>query len=130
MHLRARVALTLLSRGQITPLTLREGAQAVPNDGFCWVASRKRQFETACSWPVRTPARSDLRLWPGGMNLGWWNPVGSYGPYPTSGELWQSADQSATMDQPPVGIYLVTQGVVAHLERDLDMPALGKWINQ
>jgi hypothetical protein len=127
MHLHARMALTLLSAEQITPLTLRGGAQAVPNDGFCWVTSRKRQFETACSWPVRTPARFHFRQRPGGTSLGWWNAVGSYGPYSTSGELWQWVVQTGGMDPQPVGIDLVTRGAVAHFERDLDIPAVGEW---
>jgi hypothetical protein len=131
IHLHARMALTLLSREQITPLVVREGAQAVSNDGFCWVASRKRQFETACSWPARTPARFGFRLRSGSTNLrpgSWWgDTVGSYGPYPTSGGLWQWADQYATMDPPSAGIDLVTRTAVAHFERDLDIPAVGEW---
>jgi hypothetical protein len=131
VHLHARMALTLLSPEQTTPLALREGAQAVSNDGFCWVTSRKRQFETACSWVVRTPARLGFRLRPDGTNLppasSWGDKVGSYGPYPTSGGLWQDADQSVTTDSRPLGIDLVTRTAVAHFERDLDIPAAGEW---
>jgi len=50
-HLHARMALTLLSREQISPLTPREGEQAVSNDGFCWITSLGRQPWMACSWP-------------------------------------------------------------------------------
>jgi len=68
-HLHARMALTLLSREQISPLTPREGEQAVSNDGFCWITSLGRQPWMACSWPVRMPARFDFRLRSGETNL-------------------------------------------------------------
>jgi hypothetical protein len=133
LHLHARLALTLLSPEQVSPLTLREGAQAA-NDGFCWVTARNGQVESSCSWPVRTPARLGLRLRSGGTNLpltSWGGElVGSYGPYPTSGGLWQWADRNGSMDPPLAGIELVTQRAVAHFERELDIPALGNWINQ
>jgi hypothetical protein len=131
LHLRAKVALTLLSREQVTPLAVRKGAQAVPNDGFCWAASRKPFAEIACSWPVRTPAKFGFRLRSGGTNLLpaiWWGgKVGSYGSYPTSGGLWQWAGQSVRMDPPFPGVDLVTWTAVAHFERELDIPALGEW---
>ena len=131
LHLHARLALTLLSPERVTPLTLRKGAQAVPNDGSCWITSRGRQFATACSWPVRTPATSGLREQPGRtvvlLNL-WGGTRGSYGSYPTSGGLWQWAGQSnSRMSPAPQGIDLITREAVAHFERELDIPALGEW---
>jgi hypothetical protein len=53
--------------------------------------------------------------------------LGSYGPYPTSGALWQTAYGGGTVDPPPSGIDLVTRDVAAHFERELDIPALGEW---
>jgi hypothetical protein len=131
MPLHARVALTLLSREQTTPLAVREGAQAVSNDGFCWVTSHGRQFTMACSWPARMPASFGFRLQPGGPDL--WlaslagDKVGSYGPYPTSGGIWQWASRFITTDASPAGVDLVTRTAVAHFERELDIPALGEW---
>lgn len=130
VHLHASVALTLLSAERIAPLALREGAQAVSNDGFCWATSRILLVETACSWPVRTPARSEFRSRPGGTSLGLRSPVGSYGPYPTSVGLWQWAGQVVTTDPSFWGMDLVTRVAVAHFERDLDIPALGAWGKQ
>jgi hypothetical protein len=130
VHLHARVALTLLSPERVTQLTVREGAQAVSNDGFCWVTSRQQQLETACSWPARMPARFGFRLRSGGdlpPELRWGISMGSYGPYPTSGELWQGAGQSVTTDASPAGVDLVTRTAAAHFERDIDVPDLGEW---
>jgi len=127
-HLHARMALTLLSREQISPLTPREGEQAVSNDGFCWITSLGRQPWMACSWPVRMPARFDFRLRSGETNL---PPtrgeisVGSYGPYPTSGGLWQGSYEADILRLPLDGIDLVARQAVAHFERELDIPALG-----
>jgi hypothetical protein len=134
LHLHAKLALTLLSREQVSPLMLREGAQAVSNDGFCWITVRSWLFVSSCSWPVRTPARLGLRLRSGETNLpptSWGGSlVGSYGPYPTSGGLWQWADRGGSMQPPLTGIELVTRQAVAHFERELDIPALGNWIIQ
>jgi hypothetical protein len=134
IHLHARMALTLLSPERTSPLASREGAQAVSNDGFCWVTSRGRQLETACSWPVRTPAQIGFRLRSSGTGLPRdWKPyltgnsVGSYGPYPTSGGLWETVYGGGTVDLPPAGIDLVSRTAVAHFERDLDVPDLGEW---
>jgi hypothetical protein len=130
-HLHARMALTLLSREQISPLTPREGEQAVSNDGFCWITSLGRQPWMACSWPVRMPARFDFRLRSGETNL---PPtrgeisVGSYGPYPTSGGLWQGSYEADILRLPLDGIDLVARQAVAHFERELDIPALGEWM--
>ncbi len=65
MHLHARVALTLLSPQQTTRLALRDGAQAVSDDGFCLVRWGSRFLRTDCLWPARAPACLHLHLRPG-----------------------------------------------------------------
>ena len=131
IHLRARVALTLLSPEQITPLALRPGVQAIPHDGVCWVTRGDRLLKTDCSWPARAPADFNLRLRPGGP---WprpsWDSGVSYATYPTSEELWQWSGQAVTLDTPPVGIDVATRKAVAHFERDLDIPDLREWTNR
>jgi hypothetical protein len=130
-HLHARMALTLLSREQISLLTPREGAQAVSNEGFCWITSLGRQPGMACSWPVRSPASFDIRLRSHETNLPptrGVTAVGSYGPYPTSGGLWQWSNKADILRLPLDGIDLVTRQAVAHFERELDIPALGEWM--
>ena len=54
--------------------------------------------------------------------------MGSYGPYPTSGGLWQWSNESDILRLPLDGIDLVTRQAVAHFERELDIPALGEWM--
>ncbi len=140
MHLHAQLALTLLSPQQITPLALRDGAQAVPDDGFCSFRPRSRFLEAHCLWPGRAPACSHLHLRPGRIvrppgqaYLSITNQeqerVGSYAPYPTSDGLWQGYVPGLSADPPPLGIDLITRRAVAHFERDLDIPDLREWIN-
>ena len=124
-HLHAKLALTLFSPQQIAPLAIQERPQPVLQDGFCRVASRERVFYTTCKWPARTPAISRLLVGPGRAISDW---VGSYGPYPTSGELWQSSEQAVR--DPPPAVALATRGAVAHFERDLDIPDLREWTNR
>ncbi len=137
MHLHARVALTLLSPERTTPLALRQGAQAAPNDGFCWVTSSRQMLLTDCSWPVRTPARVlvRVRLRNGGSRqygepAMWGDSPGSYGAFPTSGGLWQRTVLSGMTDSPPAAVDLVTMEAVAHFERELDIPDLREWTNR
>jgi hypothetical protein len=104
---------------------MQKGAQPVSPDGFCLVASRERVFYATCAWPGRTPAISRLLVGPGRAIS---DSVFSYGPYPTSGELWQTGDQSVT--DPPPAVALATREAVAHFERDLDIPDLREWANR
>ena len=124
-HLHAKLALTLFSPQQIAPLAMKQGAQPVSEDGFCRVASRERVFYATCKWPGRTPDVSRLLVGPGRAIS---DSVVSYGPYSTSGELWQTGDQSV-MDPPPA-LALATRGAVAHFERDLDIADLREWTNR
>jgi hypothetical protein len=135
IHLHARVAVTLLSPERITPLALREGAQAIPNDGFCWVTRRERLLAADCLWPATAPARLEFRpRWRDansgrdgepGVTIG--DPAGSYAPYPTSGDLWQWSLHGVIADAPPAAIDLATRRALAHFERDLDIPDLREW---
>jgi hypothetical protein len=134
IRLHARMALTLLSPERTSPLALRKGPQAVSNDGFCWAATRERFLDVTCSWPVRTPARIGFRLRSNSAGPSQdWKPylngtsVGSYGPYSTSGGLWETAYGNGAVDPPPSGIDLVTRDVAAHFDRDVDVPDLGEW---
>jgi hypothetical protein len=136
MHLHVRVALTLLSPEHITPLAPCKGTQASSQNGFCrvsqdgsfWVTFRRGVIATGSSWPVRTPARLGLRPRPRDGDAGqpalWWDSVGSYCPYPVSGDWRQTG---GTFDPPPADMDLVTREAVAHFERDLDIPNLREW---
>ena len=136
MRLRAKLALTLLSPEHITPLAPCKRTQASSQNGFCrasqdgsyWVTFRGGVIATGSSWPVRTPARLGLRPrsrdGDAGQQSLWWDSVGSYCPYPASGD-WQQT--SGTSDPPPADMDLVTREAVAHFERDLDIPDLREW---
>ena len=143
MRLHARLALTLLSPLQTTPLTVRDGPQAVSNDGFCLVQWHNRLLETNCLWPGRLPASLHLHLRPGRI----FHPPGqayayltiadeeadrivSYAPFPTSGGLWQLNSDWHSAEARPLGADLVTRKAVAHFERDLDIPDLRGWTNR
>ncbi len=128
LHMHARLALTLLSPQQTTLLTLRDGPQAIPDNGFCVVRWGNRLLETNCLWPGRLPAWVHVHLRSGleieAPQLGRSN---SYAPYPTWGGLWQSDSLLFNASAPPSGADLVTRKAVAHFERDLDIPDLRKW---
>jgi hypothetical protein len=139
IHLRAKLALTLLSPENVTLLEPCKGTQASSQNGFCrvsqdgsfWVTFRRGVIATGSSWPVRTPARLGLRPRPRDGDAGqrgepalWWDSVGSYCPYPVSGD-WQQT--GGTFDPPPADLDLVTREAVAHFERDLDIPDLREW---
>ncbi len=144
MHLHAHLALTLLSPPRSAPLALREGPQAVSNDGFCLVEWRKRVLETNCFWPGRLPACLRLHLrpgrivWPPGQPHAYLamtnqaaegRPV-SYAPFPVWGGLWQSDSLWQSAEPQPLGADLVTRNAVAHFERDLDIPDFREWTNR
>jgi hypothetical protein len=141
MHLHAQLALTLLSPAQTTPLAPRDGPQAVQNDGFCLVRWRSLYLQTDCQWPGRAPACLHLHLRPGptvrppgqaylSIANEEQDRVGSYAPFPTSGELWQWDSPGLNANVPPLGADLVTRQAVAHFERDLDIPDLKEWTNR
>ena len=141
MRLHAQLALTLLSPQQITPLVMRDGAQAVPDDGFCALTRRNEFLQTNCLWPGRALTCSHLHLRAGPIVRPPGRPylevvnqeqewVNSYAPFPTSAGLWQGGVQGLSAEPRPLGIDLVTRKAVAHFERDLDMPDLREWTNR
>jgi hypothetical protein len=141
MHVHAHLALTLLSPSQTTPLTVHDGPQAVPDDGFCLVQWRNRLLEADCLWPGRLPACLHVHLKsgheihePGQAYLTITNQevdrINSYAPFPTWGGLWQLNSDWHSAEARPLGADLVTRKAVAHFERDLDIPDLRGWTNR
>ena len=131
MHMHAQLALTLLSPQQTTLLTLRDGPQAIPNNGFCLVRWGSRFLETNCLWPGRLPACLHVHLRTGReIHEPEMDRINSYARFPTWGGLWQSDSPYLNAYAPPLGADLVTRNAVAHFERDLDIPDLRKWTNR
>jgi hypothetical protein len=130
-----RLALTLFSAEETAPLAIQPRAQKLPHGGECWVSGSLGHYSTTCSWLGPSPIEAAVLFYsqtgkPAIKML----PMGlaSYGPYSASGGFgnWAGAQISTTpfrMDPPPVRAEIISRHTVGHFERELDIPALGRW---
>jgi hypothetical protein len=119
-------AMTLFSQPEVT--TLGRGLQTVSGGGSCW---SNGAVQSICVWPGQGPQVNSVRVRsiPTGVftdfPLSAWGssgPVASYGPYPSTVSVWQTAFQGwSTTVQPPTETSLRSRRAVAHFERDLDI---------
>jgi hypothetical protein len=126
----ATVALTLLSAEEVTPLPPGGRPTRVSGGGICSFAGW-RNTSVSCSWPSPAPAYAAIRIRSSGSmaspDIAFLNVeslVASYGPWSSSGGLWQSAGTSFESDESSE-VSLVTRRAVAHFEREIDIHPAG-----
>ncbi len=121
--LHARVAFTILTGLQESPVHGPGRTASLPGNAICSAMPGEPFAFLSCAWPGRAPARAYLRVRLGEHALPSSHPIitGSYSPFPGEGSIWRTGGTGYGWIAGPIDLTLYTWQKAAHFERDFDI---------